>query len=109
MSDRAWEELLDVIDQKYGILSHKKYSQALEDNHELEETITAVTFERSGVEYKFERIVRPRVVDKKTYYHRSGGAQRIENIYDPAETSSKVLLYRKQNSDWVEIEPEGVL
>ncbi len=109
MSDRAWEELLDVIDQKYGILSHKVDKHALSDAHELEETVTCVVFERSGTEYKFERVTRPRVADKKTHYHRSGGAQRIENIYDPTETTSKVLLFRKEGGTWLEIEPTGIL
>ncbi len=109
MSDRAWEELLDVIDQKYGISSHRRHVQKLEDNHNLEETIIEVVFERSGQEYKFTRTIKPRIIDKKTYYHRSGGAQRIENIYDPEETSSKVVLYQKTNNDWLEIAPEGIL
>lgn len=109
MSDRAWEELLDVIDQKYGILSHKNRAEKLDDNRDLEEKITEVVFERGNQEYKFTRIVKPRVIDKKTYYHRSGGAQRIENIYDPTETSSKVILYKKSAGDWVEIAPEGIL
>lgn len=108
MSDHAWEELLDVIDQKYGIISHQNHTAKLDDNNALEEKVTEVTFERDDQEYKFTRAIRPRIIDKKTYYHRSGGAQRVENVYDPEETSSKVVLYKKSAGEWLEIEPDGI-
>lgn len=108
MSDHAWEELLDVIDQRYGIISHQTEKRPLPDNHELEATVTSVIFHKADQEYKFERTISPRIIDKKSYYHRSGGANRIENIYDPTETSNKVILYRKTSDDWVEINPEGI-
>lgn len=109
MSDRAWEELLDLIDEKFGIDSLQTQKQPLADNPELSETVVTVSFERSGQAYRFVRTIRPRVIDKKSYFHRTGGAQRVENVYDPDETTAFVSFYKKQGSDWQEISPESFL
>ena len=36
MSDQAWEQLVDLIDQKYGIDHHKKHKEQLEGKQKLE-------------------------------------------------------------------------
>lgn len=110
MNDRAWEELIDKIDELYQIDRTGKRGEALEDNNKLKRLIESIEFERDNSKYKIERVTSPAIVDKKTYYSRVGGAHRLENIYDPKETTKKVLFFKAQpDGYWNEITPEELL
>lgn len=106
MNQRGWDELVDLVDQKYGLSSHNKKEQQLEDNNQLKKTIETIEFDKDGTKYRVERITSPAVVDKKTYYHRSGVQNRIENVYDDTETSSKLVFFKQISGEWMEISPE---
>ena len=107
MTDKAWEDLTDLVDNQYTIDNSDRRTEQLEDNHELSRTIESIEFERDNVKYKIERTTSPRIVDKKTHFHQRGTASRVEYVYDPEDTSSKVTFY-KQLADgyWNEITPE---
>lgn len=110
MNDRAWDELVDLIDTKFTVDKNDRKTEKLEDNHELTRTIESIEFEKDNVKYKIERITSPQIVDKKTYYHRSGSADRLQYVYDPEETSSKMVFYKQlPDGYWNEIQPEDLL
>lgn len=110
MNDRSWEELIDRIDEKYQVDKHYKSENKLEDNPKYSAKIEAIEFERDNIKFKIERVTSPAIVDKKTYYHKVGGANRVENIYDPTETTNKVQFFRQQpDGYWNEISPEELL
>lgn len=110
MNDRAWEELIDKIDELYAVDQMGKREEKLDDDQKLKRSIESIEFERDNVKYKVERITSPAILEKKTYYHRVGGANRIENIYDPVETTKKVMFFKAQtDGSWNEIGPEELL
>lgn len=110
MSDQAWEKLVDLIDTKYQIDFSNKRDEALEDNHKLKQTIESIEFERDNIKFKIERITSPRITDRKTFYAGHGTANRSQNIYDPEETSSRVVFYKQLTDGYFhEISPEELM
>ncbi len=110
MNDRAWEELIDLIDNKYEVDVSDRREEALEDNKKLKQTIESIGFEKDNIKYKIERITSPRVVDKKTFYSGQGTANRLQYVYDPEETSTKVYFYKQlPDGNYNEITPEELM
>ncbi|MCC7543326.1 hypothetical protein IT415_01295 [bacterium] len=110
MNQRGWEDLVDLIDQKYTLSQHKKISEPLPDNPRLEQTRDTIWFDKAGESYKIDRITHPAVSGTKTHYAHRGAASRIEHTYDPEEMVSKVVFYKQvTGSGWVETSPEGLL
>ncbi|MBI2797864.1 hypothetical protein HYX70_01015 [Candidatus Saccharibacteria bacterium] len=110
MTNRAWDELIDLIDEKYQIDNSNRKTEPLEDNKDLTRTVESIEFEKDNVKYKIERIAGPVIIDKKTFYHQTGSANRVQYVYDPEETSTKVVFYRGQpDGYWNEIQAEDLL
>jgi len=108
MNDRGWEELVDLIDQKYEIDDHQKLDEVMPDNPDLHRQIEIITFSKGGDDYKIERIISPRILDKKTFYHKTGASERDQYVYDPEETSNRVVFWRQVAGEWQEIKPEAL-
>lgn len=109
MSDKAWEQLVDMIDQKFEIDSHKKSHEPLEGS-KLERHHDEIFFEKGGTSYKIDRVTQPAVLDTKTHYAQRGAAQRVEKRYDAEETVSRVYFYEQAHDGyWNEISPEDLL
>jgi hypothetical protein len=110
MSDKAWEELIDLIDTKYQINSSDRREEVLEDDHKLKRIIESICFEKDKVKYKIERITSPRVIDKKTFYSGQGMANRLKYVYDPIETTKRVIIYKQlPDGHYNEITPEELM
>lgn len=106
MNERGWEELVDLIDQKFIIAAHNKFEEVLEDNHKLKRTIDRIEFEKAGDSYRIDRVTAPMIVERKTFYHRSGTQNHAQNVYDPDETSSRVFFLKQVGSEWIEVKAE---
>jgi len=110
MSDKGWDDLINLIDEKYGIDSSDRLSEKLEDDGALKKTIERIDFEKDNIKYRIERVTSPAIIDKKTHYHQKGSADRVQYVYDPEETSTKVLFYKQlADSNYNEISPEDML
>lgn len=110
MSDRAWEELVDLIDTKYTIDNHTRQAEAIEGQPQFKRQVEAIFFEKDNQKYKIERSESPAVTDSKTHYVHRGAAQRVERSYDPHETVKRVAFFRQQpDGYWNEIQPEAML
>lgn len=110
MSDKAWEELTDLIDKKYQIDLNDRIVEKLEDNPNLQKTIERIEFEKDNIKYRIDRVESPAIIDRKTHYHHRGSANRVEYVYDPEETTTKVFFYQKLPSgSYNEISPESML
>lgn len=109
MSDRAWEDLIDRIDLKFGIAHKHKFEQPLEDEPRLKQTVDQVDFKRDGQSYRIERVTAPAIMDKKTNYNKVGIATSTHVVYDPDELSHKVVFYRLEGDQAVEITPDQLL
>ncbi len=110
MNDRAWEELVDLIDDQYTIDNSNRKEEALEDNKKLKQIIESIEFEKDNIKYKIDRVTGPRIIDKKTFYSGHGSANRMQYVYDPEETSSKVVFYKQlADGNFNEISPEDLM
>lgn len=109
MNERSWEELLDMIDVKYGIDKHSKSEAPLEDNPAFKKQITEVLFEKDGERVKIERVTTPAVGDTKSHYSHRGAAQRVQKMYDPVETVNHVYFYRQDHDGvWQQSKAEQI-
>jgi hypothetical protein len=110
MNDKAWEDLIDLIDSQYAIDKTERAELPLEDEPKLKKTVESIHFEKDNTKFKIERVTGPRVIDKKTFYSGQGVANHAKYIYDPSETSSKVLFYRQlPDGNFNEISPEDLM
>ena len=110
MSDKAWEELINLLDEKYTVDITNKFTEKLEDNPKFTKTIERIEFEKDNIKYRIDRVTSPLILDKKTHYSHRGSANHIEYIYDPDETSSKVVFYQQlADGHYNEISPEAML
>jgi hypothetical protein len=108
--DKAWDRIVDAIDQKFGIKDHGRSKRPVEDAHELTEHVSYVVFERDGQAFKLERVVGPAIIDRKTVGARRAGATvHYQNIYDPEETSARTNLFRQDGAgEWEQIDPSAL-
>lgn len=110
MSDQAWEQLVDLIDQKYHIDKHRRHTEALEGKSKLERLHDEIEFTKDGRTYRIDRVSSPSVVETKTHYVHRGTAQRIEHTYNPDELVHKVVFFKQsEGGNWHEIDPENFL
>jgi hypothetical protein len=104
--DKAWDRIVDAIDTKFGLKDHGRSKRSVEDAQEFTEYLSFVVFERDGERYKLERVQGPAIIDRKTIGARRAGATvRMQNVYDPEETSFRTNLYREEAGEWVSIDP----
>ena len=103
--DIGWEKIVDAIDAKFGVDRHGRETKPLEDRADLTQTVAFIEFTRSGEDYRFERISRPSIMDKRSIYHKAAtGGIRYENVYDTDNTTHLTKLYRKSGESWQAIE-----
>lgn len=108
MNDRTWDDLLDMIDVKYGIDKHSKVEEPLVDNPQFKKQITRVLFEKGGESLKVERVTTPAVSETKSHYSHRGAAQHVQKLYDPTETVNHVVFYREVAGGWQEADAESL-
>ena len=110
MNDRAWGELVDLIDEQYTVDDSSRREEPLEDDKKLKQTVESIEFEKDNIKYKIERVTGPRIIDRKTFYSGHGSVNRIQYVYDPEETSSKVVFYKQlADGHYNEISPEDLM
>ena len=104
--DRAWDRIVDAVEQKFGLDEHGRSKRPVEDAPDLTEYVSFVIFQRDGEKLKLERVQGPAIIDRKTMgARRSGATTRVENVYDAAEVSFKSHLYRWDGVEWEAIDP----
>ncbi|HBG81563.1 TPA: hypothetical protein DDW69_01845 [candidate division CPR2 bacterium] len=108
MVDEKWFDLLDLIDEKFGIDKKENENFTFKDDvgNEFKGTINRVYFDSPFGNIKLERTNRPLILDKKIHYNRtSGTGAKVEYQTSETETTNKVTAY-KENSDtgeWEEV------
>ena len=104
-SDASWERIVDAIDTKFGLIDHGRLQRPIEDDHELNEQVSFIIFERNGDRLRLERVSGPAIIDRKTVGAKRAGANvHFQNIYDPNEIAHKIVLYRSEGEDWAPID-----
>jgi hypothetical protein len=107
MEDTGWNKIVDAIDTKFGLIDHGHKTEPLEDRHDLTQTIHYIVFEKSGEQFKIERVTSPAIIDRKSIHAKSAHSSvRFENIYDPEESMHKTNFYRRSGADWEIMNPD---
>lgn len=107
--DKAWDRIVDAVEQKFGLKEHGRTKRPLDDAPDLSEFVSFVIFERAGEEFKLERVQGPAIVDRKTMgARRAGSVTRIENVYDTSETSFRTDMFRRVGTDWQPLDPSAL-
>lgn len=110
MTDEKWENLIFLIEEKFGIISRFK------EKIEIAKTSSGqpVFGEREIVEFnspkgrmKIERIAKPKILDKKVLStKRIGGKTAVDYVYSSEEKTYQVKLYlfNEKENNWQEID-----
>lgn len=107
MHDTKWDNLIFMIEEKFGIKNRGKESVEVNQDAKGESImgeLESVEFETPGGLMKLERIGRPKVIDKKVLStKRIGGKVAVDYVYSPDEKSYEVKLYRFVDDQWQEV------
>lgn len=110
MTDEKWENLIFMIEEKFGVVQRKK------EKIEVAQTSTSqpVLGEKESIEFdspqgrmKLERTARPKVLDKKVLStKRIGGRVAVDYVYSQEEKTYRVKLYRfnEKENNWQEVD-----
>jgi hypothetical protein len=113
MTRDSWLDLLDTIDEKFGIERKEtaKVEQPTKGQQEIPGTIERVFFSSGGREMRLDFVTRPVVLDKHAHFRRSSANKtRVEYTYSETETTHKLTGYIKEGGEWQELSGvEGLL
>jgi hypothetical protein len=101
MNDDKWGELLDRIQDQFGVL--EEGSEQLDDvpNGKRE----FVIFNGPMGKMMLERLTTPRVVGEKSFGgSKYGTGSGVEKIYSPDETVKTMRAYRDDGGEWMEMD-----
>jgi len=101
MNDDKWSELIDRIQDRFGIL--EQGDEPVEDipNGRRE----FVVFNGPLGKMMLERMTKPRVIGEKSFGgSKYGTGTGVEKIYSPDEMVKVMRAYRDNDGDWEEIE-----
>jgi hypothetical protein len=107
--DKAWDRIVDAIETKFGLIEHGRTKRPVEDARDLTEYVSFVIFNRDGEKLKLERVQGPAIIDRKTMgARRAGATTRVENVYDPHETSLRTNVFRWDGTDWEPVDQSAI-
>ncbi len=109
MNQASWERLADAVDIKFGISDHGHLERPLEDRPDLKEQVDFIEFTKQGTEYRLERVTKPAIKERKSFYNRTAGSStRFENIYDETDLTSKIDCFNRESGEWQPIDVEAL-
>jgi hypothetical protein len=104
MNDDKWLDLIDMIDEKFGVDKKEQDSFMFNDDigHEYEGKIDIIYFKTPFGDIKLERVSKPLIVDKKLHYNRTAGTgAKIEYKISDTEKTYKTNAYKlNSNNEW---------
>ncbi len=100
MTDEKWEEVKNMVREKFGLKT--EFEEELEGGGLVE----TIEFEGPLGLMKVERTVKPKVIDTKTNYSNRKGAvaSRVEQVTSKTAEVKFVKAYVKKDESWVEME-----
>lgn len=106
--DPVWDKLVDAIELRCKITDHGTSTKPLEDKPELTETTRYIEFIKDEEKYRIERVERPRVLDRKSLYHKAAGSNvTFENIYDPDDMTKHTNFYIYREGEWQPLDADN--
>ncbi|MDD2646583.1 MAG: hypothetical protein PHV78_01910 [Patescibacteria group bacterium] len=109
MNTNKWEEIIYLIEEKFGIDAKSEEDFLVEETHDGRK----ITGRKEVVEFtgpmgktRIEKISQPKLVDKKVLSNkRIGGKAVIDYVFSDNEVSERVNFYRFDDAagNWIEI------
>jgi hypothetical protein len=92
MTDEKWIDLKVKLKEKFGDVKETIQDDTGEDDlgHRIPSKIETVEFNSPLGHLKIARTTRPKIIDKKTYYHKGAGGAQVEYILSDDEFSHKI-------------------
>ena len=109
MNQEKWLDIKLDIKEKFGIKEEKKEETELgekEDGTKFMEEKETIEFDPPMGRIKLEKIIKPKVLDKKTLYSRRAGSNiEVEYIYSQDELVCQFKAYKfdENKNEWEEI------
>lgn len=108
MKEETWSELKEKAREKFSDFKEEKREEVREDDvgNKINYSIEVLEFTSPLGKTKVERIVHPKIIDRKTHYHHgAGGAKaQVELITADDEFTSKIRVYKQDEfGEWEEL------
>lgn len=107
MTDEKWQDLKQNIKEKFDVTEENEETIQKDDvGNEIIGHLERLTFETPLGDFKLEREVKPKILDKKVHYSHTAGAKGlVEYILSPDETTQKMTAFKlDSNTDqWEEL------
>jgi len=101
MNIEKWKNLLGDVKEKFQVEDEGKEQLEEEGGVDIEYIVFQGPLGKTRLEY----IIKPVILDKKTTYSRRIGSEtKIDYIYSQDEKSHKLVVYKWDDDDWVEID-----
>ncbi len=105
MTDEKWNNLIDMIEEKFGI------AEKIEEENDEGKVYEGAIFEGPLGLMKIERVTAPLLIDKKTTYsNRAGAETKVDYVFSETETVTRVSVYKwdETGNDWQEMSGGGM-
>ncbi len=108
MNDEKWYELKEKAKEKFDDFSEFQEAETREDDtgQEITTIIEKMEFTSPLGKLRIERATRPKIIDKKTHYHKGAGGSKadIEYVLSDEEKVHKITIYRRNEmNEWEEM------
>jgi hypothetical protein len=92
MTDEKWIDLKVKLKEKFGDVVESTRDDTGEDDmgHRIPAKIETLEFDSPLGHLRISRTTRPKIIDKKTYYHKGAGGAQVEYILSEDEYSHKI-------------------
>jgi hypothetical protein len=108
MKAELWSEILDRLEDQFGVLHIDRSSESREDDtgQKIISDIERVEFDSPQGKMRVELVTAPMILDKKTHYtHTAGTRANVEYVLSETEKTKKIRAYRYDDDidDWIEL------
>lgn len=109
MNPNKWEDLIYLVEEKFGIDDRHTESFIIEETHDGKQIVgekEVIEFNGPLGKTRMEKISQPKLVDQKIMASkRIGSKSVIDRVYSPTEKSEHIKFYRWDEAagQWAEI------
>lgn len=107
MNDEKWGDLKIKLSDNFKDVKGSIETESREDDvgHEIKSKIETLEFTSPMGELRVVRTSRPKIVDKKTHFHKGAGAAKVEYVLSEGEMHHQIEVFKKDDmGEWVEME-----
>lgn len=107
MNDDKWGDLKIKIADKFSDLKEVTDSEEREDDvgNKIKSKIETLEFLSPLGELRIIRTSRPKIIDKKSHYHKGAGAAKVEYVLSEDEKHHEIKVMVKEDTGaWKELE-----